>query len=199
LKNINLVGEVELEDKKTRVRIKGESELPKLGGKIQRVWLDPANPSPFPPTIQAILNADLILVGPGSLYTSIIANLLVPDLVEAIRASKAYKFYVCNVATQKGETEGFSCEDHVRTIEEHIGIRLFDLVLANNRYNGVLPSGIDWVKVDEEDHRYGLYMTDLADEENPWRHSSSKVAKTVMDLYLERTGPLSNKDGDSPI
>jgi len=84
LKNINLVGEVELEDKKTRVRIKGESELAKLGGTIRRVWLDPANPSPFPPTLQAILNADLILVGPGSLYTSIIANLLVPDIVEAI-------------------------------------------------------------------------------------------------------------------
>lgn len=199
LKNINLVGEVELEDQKTRVRIKGESELPKLGGTIQRVWLDPANPSPFPPTIQAILNADLILVGPGSLYTSVIANLLVPDLVEAIRASKAYKFYICNVATQKGETDGFSCEDHVRTIEDHIGFRLFDLVLANSRYEGSLPTGIDWVRVMDEDHRYGLYMTDLVDDENPWRHASDKVAKTVMDLYLERTGPLSNKETNSTI
>ena len=199
LKNINLVAEVELPDRKVTLNVKGESEISQMCGKVHRVWLDPANPAPFPPTLQAILNADLILVGPGSLYTSIIANLLVPDLVDALRASRAYKFYVCNIATQRGETDGYSCEDHVRTIEKHAGGKLFDLVLANNRYEGRMPEGIDWVRVQQPGGQCQIYQADLADKENPWRHNSAKVAKTIMDLFMERTGPLSNKDGNSEI
>ncbi len=193
LKNINLVAEVELPEKKVTVKIKGESEISKIGGKVRRVWLDPGNPSPFPPTLQAILNADLIIIGPGSLYTSIIANLLVPDLVDAIHASKGCKFYICNVATQEGETEGYTCEDHIRAIEHHIGSNIFDVIVANNRYEGVLPAGIDWVRI-KDSHRVNIYQTDLLDMDNPWRHDSAKVAKTIMELYLERTGPLSSKD-----
>ena len=85
LHNVSLVADVRLPDKNVEVRIKGESQIPKIGGKIRRVWMEPGNPAAFPPTIQAILNADLIVVGPGSLYTSIVANLLVPDLVDALR------------------------------------------------------------------------------------------------------------------
>jgi uncharacterized cofD-like protein len=193
LKNINLVAEVELPEKKVTVKIKGESEISKIGGKVRRVWLDPGNPLPFPPTLQAILNADLIIIGPGSLYTSIIANLLVPDLVDAIHASKGCKFYICNVATQAGETEGYACEDHIRAIEHHIGSNIFDVIVANNRYEGVLPAGIDWVRI-KDSHRVNIYQTDLLDMDNPWRHDSAKVAKTIMELYLERTGPLSSKE-----
>jgi uncharacterized cofD-like protein len=199
LKNINLVAEVELPERKVTINVKGESEISKMGGRVHHVWLDPANPTPFPPTLQAILNADLILVGPGSLYTSIIANLLVPDLVDAIKASRAYKFYVCNIATQRGETDGYSCEDHVRTIERHAGARLFDVVLANNRFDESIPGGVEWVKVEKKDAHYQIYETDLVDKENPWRHSSAKVAKAIMDLYLERTGPLSSRDVNSTI
>ena len=199
LKNINLVAEVELPERKVTINVKGESEISQMGGKVHHVWLDPANPAPFPPTIQAILNADLILIGPGSLYTSLIANLLVPDLVDAIRASRAYKFYVCNIATQRGETDGYNCEDHIRTIERHTGARLFDVVVANNRYDGKMPEGVDWVKVDEVDNHYQVYAADLVDKENPWRHNSAKVAKTIIDLYMERTGPLSTRDIGSTI
>jgi len=103
LHNVSLVADVRLPDKDVEVRIKGESQIPKIGGKIKRLWIEPGNPAAFPPTIQALLNADLIIIGPGSLYTSLVANLLVPDLVEALRVSRAYKFYVCNVATQAGE------------------------------------------------------------------------------------------------
>lgn len=193
LKNINLVATVELPGKKVEVNIKGESEISGLGGRIVRVWLDPANPSPYPPTLQALLSADLIVIGPGSLYTSVIANLLVPDLVEAIRASKACKFYVCNVATQPGETDGCSCEDHVQRIEQHAGNRLFDLIIANNYWEGSLPIGVDWVKVSGEDERSDIYQADLLDVENPWRHDSKKLAKAIMDLYYERTGPLNTE------
>lgn len=194
LKNINLVAEVELPERKVTLNVKGESEISRMGGKVHRVWLDPINPAPFPPTIQAILNADLILVGPGSLYTSIIANLLVPDLVDAIRASRAYKFYICNIATQKGETDGYNCQDHIKTIEKHTGSHLFDVVVANNWHDSLMPAGVEWVKVDEAEKHYQVYQTDLVDKENPWRHNSVKVAKTIIDLYMERTGPLSTRD-----
>ena len=103
------------------VRVTGESEIPKLGGNIIRVWLEPNNPLAFPPTIQALLNADIIIIGPGSLYTSLMPNLLVPDIAEAFKASRALKFFVSNVATQPGETDGFNCGDHVYTVEKVIG------------------------------------------------------------------------------
>ncbi len=199
LKNVNLVADVKLPNKKGAIEIKGESNIGKPGGRIKRVWLEPANPAAFPPTVQAILNADLIIVGPGSLYTSIIANLLVPDLVDALKASKAYRFYICNVATERGETDGYSCEDHVKVIERYAGSRVFDVVLCNHRFEGVLPQDVSWVKVKEEESIHAFYKADLLDVENPWRHDSSKVAKTVMDLYFERTGPLSSKDEGSNL
>lgn len=199
LKNINLVGEVELAENKTIIQVRGESEISQAGGRVRRVWLDPGNPTSYPPTIQALLNADLILVGPGSLYTSIIANLLVPDLLEAFKASKAYKFYICNIATQRGETDGYTCEDHVRAIEKHAGHRLFDVVLANNRYDYPMPEGTEWVKVCEDDNRYPYYRADFVNVEKPWRHDPSKVAKTIIDLYMERTGPLVSKEEKSSI
>jgi len=199
LKNVTLVADVKLPDKKVEQVIKGESKIGKLGGKVRRVWLEPSNPAAFPPTIQAILNAEVIIIGPGSLYTSIIANLLVPDLADAVRASKAFKVYICNVASERGETDGYSCEDHMRTIEKHAGSRLFDLVINNNRYDRDLPQGVSWVKVNEEESQYPVYQADLLDVENPWRHDSNKVAKTVMDLYFERTGPLSTKEDTSTL
>ncbi len=199
LRNINLVAEVELPDEKIILHVKGESEISKTGGKVRRVWLDPANPASYPPTIQAILGADLILVGPGSLYTSVIANLLVPDLVEAIKASRAYKFYICNIASQRGETDGYSCEDHLRAIEKHAGHKLFDVVLANNRFDRSMPEGTDWVKVQTEDKHYPIYQADFVDTENPWRHNPAKVAKTIIDLYMERTGPLVSREVGSSI
>lgn len=199
LKNIHLVAEIELPAQKVTVHVKGESEISRMGGRVHRVWLDPVNPASYPPTIQAILGADLILVGPGSLYTSIIANLLVPDLVEAIKASRAYKFYICNIATQRGETEGYSCEDHLRAIEKHAGSKLFDVVLANNRFESQMPEGVDWVKVEEIDKYHQIYQADFSDAENPWRHNSMKVAKTIIDLYMERTGPLVTKEENQRI
>ena len=199
LHDVNLVADVQLPDKKVEVQIQGESQIAKIGGKILRVWLEPGNPAAFPPTIQAILNADLIVVGPGSLYTSVIANLLVPDLVDAINASKAYKFYVCNVATEPGETDNLSCEDHVKAIEKHTRSSLFDLVVCNKRYEGILPQDIKWVKLDDPDGNKMYYETDLIDVDNPWRHDSQKLARAVMDLYFEKTGPLSSREESSAL
>jgi 2-phospho-L-lactate transferase/gluconeogenesis factor (CofD/UPF0052 family) len=105
------------------------------------------------------------------------------------------KFYICNVATQPGETDGYDCYDHVRTIEKHIGGGIFDLILCNNRDDGRLPVGIDWVlPTGELLDEYPVYCADLLDLENAWRHNPAKLAQAVMDLYYEKTGPLSVRD-----
>lgn len=195
LTDVRLAASIELKEKKKSLHVRGESRIPKAQGQVKRVWLEPDNPPAYPPTIQAILSADLLLIGPGSLYTSIIPNLLVPDIYQAIMASKALKFYICNLASQSGETDGYSCGDHVFTIEKHVGGRLFDLIICNNNNLGDLPEKIDWVKVDGElERNYPVYQADLLDEEHPWRHDSNKLARTIMDIYFDRTGPLSDRD-----
>jgi uncharacterized cofD-like protein len=191
LHDVRLVADMQLPHTISEVRVEGESTIPKFPGDVQRVWLEPNNPAAYPQVIQAILASELIVIGPGSLYTSILPNLLVPDIAAAIQASRALKIYVCNVATQQGETEGYSCEDHVKVLNDHVGGTIFDIVVINNQFEGQLPAGIDWVKtLPETESEYSMYRADLVDKVQPWRHDSSKLAKVIMDLYQERTGPL---------
>lgn len=191
LHDVRLVAQVQVQDTNKEVKIRGESEIPRKGGKIKRVWLEPNNPLAFPPTIQAILSADIIVVGPGSLYTSIIPNLLVPDISEAIRASRGLRFLICNVATQPGETEGYTCGDHIKAIEKIIGKGIFDVVICNDNCNGRLPEDIEYVCIENDlDKEYPIYSANLSDTEAPWRHDSSKLASAILDLYNERTGPI---------
>jgi uncharacterized cofD-like protein len=124
-----IVLKAEMQDGKIVV---GESQIPKAGGKIKRVFLEPPDVAPLEEAIQALREADAILVGPGSLYTSILPNLLVPGIVEAILESNAVRLFVCNVMTQPGETDDFSVGDHLQAIYEHIGHHLFDYVIVNN-------------------------------------------------------------------
>jgi len=195
LHDVKLVANIITGDTQSEVQITGESQITKKKGQIRRVWLEPSNPLAFPPAIQAILQADLIVVGPGSLYTSILPNLLVPDLADALRASRALKFYICNVATQPGETDGYSVGDHARTIERHLGGRLFDLIVCNNRFEGNLLPGLEWVRPEPDlQEKYAVYFADLINEESPWRHDSNKLSQTIMDLFYERTGPLVNRE-----
>jgi uncharacterized cofD-like protein len=195
LHDVKLVADIRMPEEESDSRINGESQITKAGGMIRRVWLEPDSPRAYPPTVQAILSADLILVGPGSLYTSILPDLLVPDIAEALRVSRGMKVYVCNVATQHGETDGYDCYAHVQTIEKHIGGGIFDLILCNNFYEGDLPEGIDWirssVKLEEE---YPIYCADLVDRSNIWRHDPLRLSQVVMDLFYERTGPLVLRD-----
>jgi uncharacterized cofD-like protein len=189
--DVQLVADVVLPHSDGEVRVEGESQIPKSNGKVNRVWLEPNNPLAFPESIRAILAADLIVIGPGSLYTSILPNLLVPDLTEAIRASRALKLFICNVATERGETDGYSCGDHLRAVDDHVGGGLFDIAVVNQNYSSNLPPGIDWVLADPGlDDGYAIYRADLVDALHPWRHDSQKLAQVVMDLLRERTGPL---------
>lgn len=191
LDNVRLVADVRLPNLVSEVRVEGESQIPEAAGKIRHVWLEPSNPAAFPDAIREILSADLIVIGPGSLYTSLLPNLLVPDLVAAIRASRALKVFICNVATQTGETDSYTCGDHIRVLEQHEAGDLFDLILTNKRFTGNLPGDIEWVVTEAElDEDYVIRRADLLDEDYPWRHDSRKLAKVLIDLLQERSGPL---------
>jgi uncharacterized cofD-like protein len=191
LHDVRLVADMQLPHSIGEVRIEGESTIPKFPGDVQRVWLEPNNPAAYPQVIQAILAAELIVIGPGSLFTSILPNLLVPDIAAAIQSSRALKIYVCNIATQPGETEGYSCEDHIKILNEHVGGTICDIVVVNYQFEGQLPTGVAWVKTEPEtESEYSIYRADLVDAVQPWRHDSSKLARVIIDLYQERTGPL---------
>ncbi|MDY6872623.1 MAG: gluconeogenesis factor YvcK family protein [Chloroflexota bacterium] len=173
------------------VSVSGETQIRETEGKVRRIWLDPANTPAFPPAISAVLSADLIIIGPGSLYSSLLPNLLVRDLAEAVRISQALKFFICNVATERGETDSFNCIDHVRAVEAHVGSGMFDLVICNNHFVGHLGKGVDWVRMDPDLIQHSaVYCANLIDADHPWRHDSLRLSKTVMDLFFERTGPL---------
>ncbi|HSL46654.1 MAG TPA: gluconeogenesis factor YvcK family protein [Anaerolineales bacterium] len=191
LHDVKLVADVQLPNVSNLVRVQGESLIPKAAGRVSRLWLEPNDAPAFPPALNAVLNADMIVVGPGSLYTSLLPNLLVQDLLGAIKASRAVKVYVCNIATQAGETDLYSCYDHLRALEEHVGDNLFEIVLCNDNFTGQLPSDSRWVQTDEQilaDAR--VYCSDLSDTSHPWRHDSAKLARTLIEILDEYTGPL---------
>lgn len=190
LHNVHLVADVELPNQPGSVRVQGESAIPEMPGRVRRVWLEPDNPFAFPPAIRALLTADLIVIGPGSLYTSILPNLLVPDLLDAIRASRALKVYVVNIATQPGETGDYNVLDHLRALEEHTYPNLADIIVYNLRHDLPLTPRSNWVSLPEGTPSTRFYGADLVDEANPWRHDAEKLAQVLMNLLDEKTGPL---------
>ncbi|MFS0724700.1 gluconeogenesis factor YvcK family protein [Paenibacillus sp. 1P07SE] len=112
--------------------VTGESSITKANKRIKRIFIDPPDVEPLEDAVTALQEADAILVGPGSLYTSILPNLLVPRLAQTIEESEAIKLFVCNVMTQPGETDGYSVSDHLNAVRDHVGHHLFDYVLVNN-------------------------------------------------------------------
>lgn len=173
------------------IRIRGESRIPEVPGRIRRVYLEPNDPPAYPEAIHAILTADMIVIGPGSLFTSVLPNLLVPEIAQAIRASRAFKVYVCNVATQPGETDGYDCAKHFQALEDHVGPGLVELVVANDRILDTLPAGVTPVCPPEKGLRKApVYTADLVDDERPWHHDSARLAEALINLLQERTGPL---------
>lgn len=112
--------------------IEGESKIPRAGKTIKRVFIEPEQVSPLPEAIHALKQADAILIGPGSLYTSILPNLLVPEITRTIVESDAVKIFVCNVMTQPGETDRYAVSDHLKAVRDHVGQDLFDYVIVNN-------------------------------------------------------------------
>jgi uncharacterized cofD-like protein len=127
LENVNLVAY--FEDGQV---IRGESKIPNYQGIIKQLTLEPDTSIIYPTAEKAIREAEIVVVGPGSLYTSVLANLLVPGVVEAMRESKARRVYICNVMTQPGETDGYTAADHLQAIYDHVGSGIFDVVIIND-------------------------------------------------------------------
>jgi uncharacterized cofD-like protein len=170
-------------------RVAGESAIPEARLPIERVYFEPSSAPAYPPALRAILDADLIVVGPGSLFTSVMPNLLVDDITRAIRVSNALRVYVCNVATQPGETDGFTVGDHAGAIERHVGSGLFSFVLANNNFDHPLPA--DWSltpvsTVTPIDAGYEVLAADVVNEGRPWRHDPGKLARVLMTMVEQR-------------
>lgn len=184
LQSVTLLGDLREEAERLN-RVSGESRITAAGGTIERVYLEPDDAPAYPGAVRAILDADLIVAGPGSLYTSILPNLLVREIAQAIAASRARKVYVCNLATQRGETDGYSVGDHVAALERHVGVGLFPVVLANNdmRFANRLPAGVEMTRLEvPADAAYRLYTAPLADPRQPWRHDSEKLARSLIGL-----------------
>ncbi len=169
--------------------IRGESSITEHGH-VREIYLDPPTIQANPDAIRAILQADLIVCGPGSLMTSVLPNLLVDGIRRAIEVSPAVKVYVCNVATQHGETDDFGVSDHYKTLKEHLkGTSFFDFVVANSNTDAVLPP--EWhsepVKVDSMTlNGARVVNADVVDVDHRYRHDSKKLADALIRLYYER-------------
>lgn len=191
LNNVKLVADVQLPHALTEVRVEGESQIPRTAGRVRRVWLEPNDAPAFPASIQAILSADMVVIGPGSLYTSILPNLLVRDLMDAVRVCKGLKVFIANLTTQPGETETYITSDHIHSVEEVIGSDVLDIIVCNSWYDSELGGKTQWVRLDSamlRDPR--LYQADLAEHDEPFRHDAIRLGQVLIDLYNERTGPL---------
>ncbi|MEJ8548082.1 uridine diphosphate-N-acetylglucosamine-binding protein YvcK [Brevibacillus borstelensis] len=176
--------------------IAGESQIPLTGKRIKRVFLDPEDAVPLSEALLAIEDADAILIGPGSLYTSILPNLLVRGLFAAVKNSTAPKMYICNVMTQPGETDGFSASKHVEVLYDHVGGPFLDTVIVNSaaipgrtleKYaeKGAAPVVCDVKRL----RQLGLHIVAkplVAFEEGYLRHDANAVSKQVVSLIKRR-------------
>jgi len=178
----------------------GESQIPKLGKPIRQVRIAPEDAVPLDEAVQAVLEADAIILGPGSLYTSIIPNLMVPGIASAVVRSDAVKIFVCNVMTQPGETDHYSVGDHVKAINLHVPGLSFDYIVVNNgpisqevldRYaeEGAVPVRLDSDVLDDTGSviiadRLVLYRTYL-------RHDTDRLSNHILQIvhsWLSRKG-----------
>jgi uncharacterized cofD-like protein len=178
-------------------RIEGETRISSVRQRIRRVHLNPPDALPLKDSLNAIRTADLITIGPGSLYTSLIPNMLVTGVIDAVRASKAVKIYIQNIMTQPGETEGYSAVDHVLALAGHCGGTLFPNILVNNRmpspemlkrYEAERAALVD---VDHAELRaLGLNVVeeDLLAEDGNIRHDPDRLAKVVFEMRSRVAG-----------
>jgi uncharacterized cofD-like protein len=164
--------------------VEGESKIPQQNAPITQVFLKPDGAQVNPEAAQAILNAELVVIGPGSLYTSILPNLLVEGMVEAIKASPALKVLICNLASQKGETEGYCVDDYLRVIHEHVGSNIFDFVLVNSNHSHMPTGGQSQVIFRSEDatkHPEVRFIpADVVNVRLPSHHDPDKLARAIM-------------------
>ena len=173
--------------------VRGESRLRSAGQAIERVFIEPRHVAANGQAVKAILAADMVVLGPGSVYTSVMPNLLVPDIATAVRASAAVKVYVCNVATEPGETDEFGPREHMRSFARHVGPNLFQYMLANSNTRVTLPpnSGATMVESDPAaqvellDEGVQVVLADVVDPANPHHHQRTTLAEALLDLHAQ--------------
>lgn len=169
--------------------VKGEANIPNFDNRITEVFYD-HDVRATPSAIKAILNADLIIYGIGSLYTSILPNIIIKDIDDALKKSKAKKVYFCNVMSQPGETDGYSVEEHVDALLRH-GATVDKVVIAsdvvpNNLINKYLKEGSTLVRVLKDNHEYEIESYPLLDfKDNLIRHDYNKIKEVVQKLLKE--------------
>ncbi len=174
--------------------VEGESHIPEVHKRIRRVKLFPEKVQPVQSALDALKNADAIILGPGSLYTSVMPNLLVEGVADALRMSKAIKIYICNVMTQPGETDGYTASMHVKAILDHAGKGAVDFVLVNSTeissemQEYYAKQGAYPVKVDEAEINalgVGVVKADIINETEVIRHNPDKLCKSVMGMIYD--------------
>jgi uncharacterized cofD-like protein len=177
--------------------VHGETEIGRSRSRIRKIWMTPGDASPLPEALEAIKGADLIVLGPGSLYTSVIPNLLVRAIADEISESHALCVYVANVMTQPGETSRFMLEDHVEAIQQAVGARLIDVVLANSRevpadlQTRYREEGAEPVRAGSREPFGGrpeVVYQDLLSVEGMARHDPEKLARELLSI-LKRFHP----------
>lgn len=174
--------------------VEGESQIPLANKRIDRVYLQPEETMPVESSLEAIRDADAIILGPGSLYTSILPNLLVRGVADTLRKSQAVKIYICNVMTQPGETDGYSASEHVQAILDHVGPGIIDYVVINNQNvaeelqqkyadQGAYPvkSDVDVI----EAMGIKAVLADVINETNLVRHDPLKLSRTIVSMIYK--------------
>jgi uncharacterized cofD-like protein len=187
----NITLEAILDDGK---RVYGETRISASRKPIKKIMLSPRHVRPLPEAVDAIKHAGLILLGPGSLYTSILPNILIPEIAQAIARSKAPRVYIANLMTQPGETTGYSLSDHVRAVQRHVPQRIMDSVVANRQ--PVSPEvarryrrqGAERVIADPramEKLGVRLVLGNLLEEHGVIRHNSARLARLLLEEFLQ--------------
>jgi uncharacterized cofD-like protein len=181
--------------------IEGESNIPEAKGRIKNIGCIPANPPALPSAVKAIEEAEYIIIGPGSLYTSIVPNLLVPEIRDAIAKADVPRIYICNIMTQPGETEGYSVADHIREIDRISKGKLFDAVLVHRKLPSAVsleryalenshPVNLDRHEIAKLNRR--IVMANVMEEDSVKghvRHSSSQLARVLLRWYSGKWQP----------
>ena len=170
--------------------VRGESAISRQTGGINRIFVEPDHAEAYDPAVVAILSADIIVLGPGSLYTSVIPNLLVEGIAHALRFAPAEKVYVCNVATQPGETDGYTVADHLRALQKHVHGLPVDRVLINTNLEpgarGIKPewhvSAVQFTGLAEFDGHIAVERADVVNADQPLRHDPEKLADALIDI-----------------
>lgn len=182
--------------------VRGESKIPYSGKRIKRVFLNPENVKPLPETLQEIRDADLIVIGPGSLYTSILPNLLVKRLGKELCKANARKVYICNLMTQAGETHDFAASDHIKAIYDHMDCEFIDTILVNSetippdvelRYKEELAKPVHFDLDVLSALGVEVVQEEIAElDGNVIRHDTKKVSEILYSMILNETKKRSN-------